>query len=138
MTNHLQFQISAGELSSFDTTGTQSIIGPAYAGAPGFVNDPTTTSIPKKGALPQGWYEIGSPVDDPVTGLYTLPLTPLAAGNAYGLPATETFDRSEFKIHGPNAAKDIDGAQESSEGCIVAVHPERVVAATFTLIEVVS
>lgn len=135
---HLQFQISAGELSSFDADGNQSDIGPAYAGAPGYVNDPSATQLVRLGPLPVGWYEIGFPVNDPVTGLFTLPLTPLVEGNTYGLPATETFGRGEFKIHGADAKKDVNGAQESSEGCIVAAHPERNVCSGFQLIQVIS
>lgn len=138
MIDHLQFQISAGLLTSFDSTGTQSAVGPAYAGAPGFVNDPAATALVKLGPLPVGWYGVGAAVDDPVTGVFTLPLSPLSAGNQYGLPATDTLGRSEFKIHGPNASKDAGGAQASSEGCIVASHPERSVCSTFQLIEVVA
>lgn len=126
---HLQFSISAGELTSFDATGTQSPVGPAYSGAPGFVNDPTATALVAQGPIPVGLWSIGAPYHDHETGLFTLSLTPL--------PSTDTFGRSEFKLHGADAAKDVDGAQASSRGCIVAPHPERVVAATFQLLEVI-
>lgn len=135
---HLQFQISLGRLTGFDATGTPATIGPAYAGAPGFVNDPAATSVKRKGPLPVGWYTIGAPVSDPVTGLFTLPLTPVEADNPYGLPATWMWNRGEFKIHGADAKKDVNGAQASSEGCIVAGRPERVVCATFQLLEVIA
>ena len=92
----------------------------------------------RRSCLASPSYEIGAAVNDKVTGAFTLPLTPLAAGNRYGLPATDTFGRSEFKIHGPNAAKDVNGARASSEGCIVAPHSERMVAATFQLLEVIA
>jgi hypothetical protein len=126
---YLQFQISTGQLTSFDSTGTKTVVGSAYSGAPGYVNDPDATAMPDRGPIPSGLWSIGAPVDDPVTGIFTLPLGPLAG--------TETYGRSEFKIHGPNAAKDKNGSQASSTGCIVAAHPERSVASTFSTIEVI-
>lgn len=124
--HYIQFRIGAGQLSTFDATGTQSYLGPAYSGAPGYVNDIGAVQLKGLGPIPPGWYTIGA--DTGSKGPLSLPLTPD--------PETRTFDRGSFFIHGRNAAEDEDQALQesipaSSEGCICADHQPRAVAATF-------
>lgn len=101
------FEQSTGRL--FYPDG-KTIIALAYAGAPGYINNPGMQELADKGPIPQGDWEIGRPYDDAETGKFTLPLSPL--GN------TETFGRSAFKIHGDNIQK--AGLFEASHGCIIA------------------
>lgn len=122
---YIQFRISSGQLSSFDATGTQSYLGAAYSGAPGFVNDISAVALVAQGPIPLGWWSIGA--DNGAKGPLSLPLTPD--------PDTDTHGRSAFYIHGDNAARP---PQSSSEGCIVADHTIRAVAATLTRLLVVA
>lgn len=127
----ITFSIGAGQMVS--SSGT--ILGPAYAGAPGHVNNPDDCGLKGLGPLPKGRYIIGAPVTDPVTGIFSLPLTPD--------PSNEMFDRGSFFIHGANAVVDVDGQQASSHGCPVASHPVREAIwteaeATDHLLEVIS
>ena len=83
------------------------LLAKGYAGAPGYVNDPTKTSIKNCGPLPIGFYTIGPPYDNPKTGPYTMDLIPDAAN--------QMFDREDFRIHGDNHEMN----QSASEGCPV-------------------
>jgi hypothetical protein len=81
-----------------------------YAGAPGYVNDPSATAIPFKGPIPEGDYVIGAAEDRPESvGEFALPLTPL--------PETDTLGRGGFYMHGDSIAR--AGLREASDGCIV-------------------
>ena len=125
---YIRFDRRAGMISSFDATGTQSVLDTdAYSGAPGFQNDPTTEDLPDKGPIPAGWWSIGA--DTGEKGPLTLLLTPDSD--------TQVFGRSGFLWHGANATKDIAGMQMSSEGCIVSAHQSRAIGATFTRLLVV-
>src|SRR5580658_4798860 len=124
---YVQFQITTGAIFTYDTTGTPSMIGSGYSGAPGYIGQPTDVGIPDKGPIPPGWYGIGA--DTGEKGPLTLPLTPD--------PETVMYGRSGFLIHGANAAKDVNGLEASSEGCIVAPHDVRAICATFTRLLVV-
>ncbi len=62
---------------------------------------------PGAGPLPQGYYKIGKPHNNPNVGLYALRLEPD--------PHNKMFGRHSFYIHGDNQAH--PGA--SSDGCIV-------------------
>jgi hypothetical protein len=118
----IQYRIAAGQLSSFDSTGTQTYLGAAYSGAPGFVNDPNAVRLIGLGPIPPGAWSIGVPFDNPKTGPFSIPLTPMVG--------TETFGRSEFLCHGDNEAMD----QTASHGCIIAARPIRVIVATFQVL----
>ena len=82
-------------------------------------NNPDMQYVRDVGCLPAGIYTIGAPVYDPITGNYTLPLTPD--------PKTQMFGRGEFKIHGsfigvvtPDGFAIINGQKKPvSEGCII-------------------
>lgn len=76
-------------------------------------NNPDAQSIHCIGPLPQGTYTIGVWGDHPVVGANSAPLTQVEG---------ETFGRNGFFIHGPGA----DPAN-SSEGCIVIPHDQRLV-----------
>ncbi|SRR5579885_2793593 len=68
-------------------------------------NNPALCNVPNVGPIPPGTYTIGEPHTSPNTGPYTMALDPT--------PDTNTFGRSEFRIHGNNAADD------ASHGCII-------------------
>ncbi len=77
---------------------------------PGAVNNGAKQGIENVGPIPVGTYHMGGVTTQ--KGPNTIPLTPLSG--------TNTFGRSGgFLIHGPNAKKDVNGAQNSSQGCIV-------------------
>ncbi len=99
----ITFTISTGRLTRDDGTD----IGPAYSGAPGSVDDPSTTAVRQHGPIPVGTWGIGDPVDLPHLGPFCLPLSPNAE--------TNTFGRSGFFVHGDNGAHN----ESASEGCIV-------------------
>lgn len=84
-----------------------------YSGHDDGVNNPDKQEIHDIGPIPQGTYSIGSPYDSPHTGPFTLPLTPSAD--------TNTFGRSEFRIHGDS--KTAPGT--ASHGCIILSRPVR-------------
>lgn len=110
----ITFQIHTGAIRKDGV-----LVGSGYAGAPGFVNDPSATALKAKGPLPVGIYKIGpSEAQHQSLGIFVLPLEPQ--------PGNEMFGRGDFYFHGANAAKDLDGQQASSEGCIVTDHDTRV------------
>lgn len=77
-----------------------------YAGAPGFVNDPSAEHLRSKGPLPRGFYRIVE-ADHPRFASPALKL--------YPLPETEMYGRSGFWIHGDNHL----GNRSASSGCII-------------------
>ena len=122
----VQFRISAGQISTFDTTGTQTYLGAAYAGNGAALNNASMTWIKGHGPLPVGKYFIGSPIDLPQSvGQFALPLEPD--------PSNDMMGRSGFYIHGDNPALD----HSASDGCIVAARSMRQVCATFGVLFVV-
>lgn len=68
-------------------------------------NNPFKVAIPNVGSIPPGIYAIGEPYTHPKLGVLTFALKPMSG--------TETFGRSEFRIHGDNASND------ASHGCII-------------------
>jgi hypothetical protein len=56
------------------------------------LNNPAMQNVKNIGPLPQGWYTIGAPITDKITGPYSLPLTPD--------PANEMYNRGSFLMHG--------------------------------------
>lgn len=102
-----------------------------YAGAPGFVNDPSATHIKDKGPIPVGEYDIGAAEDRPdSTGPFSLPLTPR--------PGTDTFGRSGFFIHGDS--REFAGQQRASDGCIILARfaRERIAASPDKILSVIA
>jgi hypothetical protein len=85
-----------------------SAVGPAYSGAPGYVDDPSAEEIKACGPIPEGTWAIGAMIPDGGhLGPNVLPLEPVAG--------TVTFGRGGFFIHGDNAKHD----ESASEGCII-------------------
>ena len=117
---YVQFRISAGWLSSFDSTGTPTYLGTAYAGNGACVNDASMTWVKEHGPLPVGRYFIGAPQDRPGSvGVFALPLEPD--------PANDMMGRGSFWIHGDNPAMD----HSASDGCVVAARAIREICAKF-------
>jgi hypothetical protein len=88
-----------------------SFVGACYSGNGAGLNNPAMQAVKSTGPIPVGlWTIIGPPYDDPVLGPHVLKLVPQAG--------TETFDRSEFRIHGDIIGK--VGLFLASKGCIVA------------------
>lgn len=97
-----QYQQSTGKLfyrNAYIATG--------YAGYGVGKNNPDMQNINDVGPLPCGNYNINAPVDDVVTGKFTLPLDPFLNNVMFG--------RNEFKIHGDSILSPGNG----SHGCIV-------------------
>ncbi len=92
------------------------VIGQGYSGFGAGLNDPASQEIPNVGPIPCGLWQVGAPIDTAEHGPYVLRLTPD--------PATETFGRSGFLLHGD----EIEHAGEhlASHGCIVMGRPARV------------
>lgn len=119
----ITFKISTGELFADDAC-----VGSGYSGAPGYVNDPASVSLPDKGPIPPGLWSIGAPVDILHSlGSFCLPLTPMAGTDALG--------RSGFFIHGDNSSRP---PRSSSEGCIVTDRATREFIAGAVVLEVIS
>jgi len=95
-----------------DTAG--SLLATGYSGHGDGVNNPAMQNVHDFGPIPQGVYTIGEPLDPPDhLGTLAMPLTPD--------PANEMFGRSEFFIHGDNAAMN----HSASDGCIILDHTAR-------------
>lgn len=78
-----------------------------YSGAARGKNNPAMQAAVGVGPIPQGLWTITDRHDSPNTGPCTLTLTPDAG--------TETFGRSEFRIHGDSIAH----PGSASHGCII-------------------
>jgi hypothetical protein len=99
---------STGQLSDADGN----LVATGYSGGncgknPDGVNNPALQDQACIGPLPQGFYGLGVPQDNPRLGPYAIPLTPDATNEMYG--------RSGFFVHGDTSAMD----RSASEGCII-------------------
>ena len=95
------YQQSTGTLTKdgiFEGTG--------YSGTGAGRDNPAMQNVPNVGPIPQGSYTIG-PEYDEVPGLGPCVM------HLDAQPGTETFGRSEFRIHGNNAEND------ASHGCVI-------------------
>lgn len=81
------------------------VIGSAYSGAPGDVDNPADENVADHGPIPEGWYTIGTEQETPTP--VALPLTPDSTNTEYG--------RSDFLIHGDS----IKQPGTASHGCII-------------------
>ena len=79
--------------------------GTGYSGAGRARNDPDMQALAGMGPIPRGLYRIGAAYDHPRLGPCVMKLEPS--------PDTETFGRTDFRIHGDNRNHD------ASHGCIV-------------------
>jgi hypothetical protein len=79
--------------------------GRGYSGTGPGRDNPAMEGVPYIGPIPRGIYSIGPAYDDPHLGPCVMHLNPH--------PATNTFGRTAFRIHGNNAAND------ASHGCII-------------------
>jgi hypothetical protein len=89
-----------------------------YSGHEQGKNNPALQQVHEVGPIPIGEYLISMPFDHPTKGPLCMRLSPL--------PATETFGRSGFLIHGDSIAK----PGTASEGCIILPHAARNVIAS--------
>ena len=81
-------------------------VGTGYSGTQGGRNNPDAQNVQNVGPIPRGLYTIGDRYDDPHLGPCVMHVDPM--------PGTQTFGRSEFRIHGNNIDND------ASKGCLVA------------------
>lgn len=86
----------------------------AYSGKGTFRDDPTATALKGQGPIPVGMYRALNPRDHPTLGPVAIPLEPH--------PATETYGRGGFYIHGDNGRGDFS----ASSGCIVVQRSARI------------
>lgn len=100
---------STGEL--FTADGER--IGVGYAGHGEGKNNPALQQVHDVGPLPRGKWLIGPAYTHPHLGPLTMNLTPM--------DGTQTFDRTDFRLHG-ESAKTPGG---SSLGCMVQPHVVR-------------
>ncbi len=82
-------------------------VGVGYSGRGPGKNNPSSQGMHNVGQTPAGRYSIGPPHLGPSTGAYTMSLTPL--------PGTNTFGRTDLKIHGESSRHPGD----ASSGCVV-------------------
>lgn len=95
---------SAGELRN----ARGEIVSRGYAGAGRGLNNPAMQAAVAVGPIPRGRWRIAAlRLSGASTGPYTLVLEPM--------PGTDTFGRSEFRIHGDAIAH----PGQASHGCIV-------------------
>ncbi|MHB8440420.1 MAG: tlde1 domain-containing protein [Acidimicrobiales bacterium] len=120
----ITFKISTGAILADDGT----LLGTGYAGNGDAINDPTQCDQHAHGPLPVGFYALGTPIDRPHTGLFSIPLTPDASNQMHG--------RSAFYVHGglsgePDTSPTMDNiplsptVRTASDGCIVTARSVR-------------
>jgi hypothetical protein len=114
----IQFQIDSGEISQNAET-----IDMGYSGAPGHVNNPADCGLVGEGPIPPGVWQMGDPVNDPETGVFSIPLW-MIQGDPLG---RDVYTPGNFRWHGDNASKP---PQSSSKGCLVSGHASRVIGAS--------
>ena len=100
----------------FGSGDSARLVALCYAGAPGFVNDPSADHLRSKGPLPKGRYKIVEH-EHPRFARPALRLDPE--------PENEMHGRSGFWIHGDNKKRN----RTASSGCIVTTYHERVLIA---------
>jgi hypothetical protein len=120
----LTYEQSTGRL----TDGNGVTWGFGYSGFGEDKNQPASQSKVGLGPAPQGRYNIGQPYESPRTGPFTIPLIPL--------PTTNTFGRTDFRVHGDS----IPHPGTASHGCIILGRHirERIKASGETLLEVIA
>lgn len=92
--------------STGDITRDGAPVGIGYSGTGAGRNNPEMQYVPNVGPIPVGTYSIGPARADGHLGPCVMDLDPV--------DGTDTHGRSEFRIHGNDAADD------ASHGCIVA------------------
>lgn len=120
----ISFQISTGNLSQNGIP-----IGSGYSGNGDGINNVCCEDQKMHGPIPEGFYSLGTPFDDPAgTGAFSIPLAPDATNTMYG--------RSGFRCHGgkrnepcDSPAADPGGSRTASEGCIICARSIREVIA---------
>jgi hypothetical protein len=88
-----------------------SVVATGYAGGncgqnPEGKNNPEMQGVKSIGPLPEGWYDLGEPVEHSHLGAYAIPLIPD--------PANDMLGRGDFYLHG-----DTTPSGNASEGCII-------------------
>lgn len=97
------FEQLTGKL--FNSAGQ--LVGTGYAGRGAGLNNPAMQQVSVQGPLPEGYYTIGAPYQNPHTGRFTMNLLPDASNQMFG--------RSLFRIHGDTEPP----TNSASDGCIV-------------------
>lgn len=100
-----RYEQTTGQL--FNDSGELTAIG--YSGHGEGLNNPDMQNVRDVGPLPQGFWAIGPPRNDPKLGVFTLSLIPK--------PGTDTFGRDEFYSHGDEV--DHPGQHLASDGCLI-------------------
>jgi hypothetical protein len=90
-----------------------------YSGIAAGLNNPNMQSVKNIGPLPRGLWTIGPYYDHPHLGPVTM--------NLYPHPETNTYDRSDFRIHAD--LRLYSGQHLASHGCIILIKPERLIVA---------
>ena len=100
---------STGEI----TNAKGELLATGYSGFMQGKNNPSLQSVRNLGPLPVGLWVMLRVFDSPHTGPFTIVLEPA--------PGTETFGRSEFRIHGDSRK----APGTASHGCVIAPRPAR-------------
>lgn len=97
------------EQSTGKLRGTNSLLANAYSGNGEGLNNPALQDVHNVRPIPQGLWHMDELIEyDGEKGPHVIALSPCEG--------TETFGRSEFRIHGDNDLMN----HSASEGCIVA------------------
>ena len=111
------YEVSTGKLYNNDGK----YVATGYSGGgggkvPEAVNNPDFQNVKGVGPLPNGLYEMGTPIPHhPHVGVYAIPLIPHADN--------EMFGRDQFFCHGDNQHMNYS----ASDGCIIMPYSTRVV-----------
>lgn len=108
-----KYRQSTGELFLVNDGGSVIKYGTGWAGHSEGKNNPAMQNVKGIGPLPQGWYTIEKPYDNPHTGPYTMDLTPDASNQMFG--------RDLFRLHGAAYVN----PEMSSDGCIIQIRDVR-------------
>lgn len=107
------------------TDGTGKLVATGYSGTKDGRNNPDMQNVQGVGPIPRGTYKIGPVRLSQRLGPVVMDLDPT--------PATNTFGRSLFRIHGDNSIDD------ASHGCVILPRPvrEAIAASKDRVLEVV-
>jgi hypothetical protein len=97
------YEITTGRLYKDDG----GLVGVGYSGAGNNKNNANAQSVHNEGPIPEGTYNIGSPVNTVTHGPYVLPLTPD--------PKNMMWGRFGFLMHGDSVV----APGTASEGCVI-------------------
>ena len=103
-----EYAQSSGQLTYVaNQTGARTLVGTGYSGNALGLNNTSMQNIAYVGPIPQGIYDIGQAYRHQHLGPLTMNLIPR--------PATNTFGRNLFRMHGDNSCQ----CESASEGCVI-------------------